>query len=173
MQRSWRSVATSRRSRRFSCSTVSPGTAAPPPDASRCWRAHARNWSGRTSSSRPTWANVSPAARRTATNRTASALNSALKSRRSRRAAFRFDFMCHLRPEIRASKASTKSGQLHFPANAGNRDAWVSPWQFGINQGPIVLMIENHRTGFAWRLMRACPYISSGLRRPGFAGGWL
>ena len=60
-----------------------------------------------------------------------------------------------------------------FPANAGNRDAWVSPWHFGINQGPIVLMIENHRTGFVWRLMRECPFLASGLRRAGFAGGWL
>ena len=54
-----------------------------------------------------------PSARRSAGNRTASALNSALNARRSRRSAFRFDFMCHLRPEVRASKASTKSGQLH------------------------------------------------------------
>jgi hypothetical protein len=50
---------------------------------------------------------------------------------------------------------------------------WVSPWHFGLNQGPIVLMIENHRSGLLWRLMRGCPYFSSGLRRAGFAGGWL
>jgi hypothetical protein len=34
-------------------------------------------------------------------------------------------------------------------------------------------MIENYRTGLLWRLMRTCPYIASGLRRAGFAGGWL
>src|SRR5262249_41694469 len=50
---------------------------------------------------------------------------------------------------------------------------WVSPWHFGINQGPIVLMIENYRTDLIWRLMRSCPYIVSGLRRAGFSGGWL
>jgi len=50
---------------------------------------------------------------------------------------------------------------------------WVSPWHFGINQGPIVMMIENYRTGFLWRLMQECPYIINGLRRAGFAGGWL
>ncbi|WP_426105657.1 glucoamylase family protein [Massilia sp. TSP1-1-2] len=50
---------------------------------------------------------------------------------------------------------------------------WVSPWHFGIDQGPVLLMIENYRSGLPWRLMRACPYIGSGLRRAGFRGGWL
>ncbi len=50
---------------------------------------------------------------------------------------------------------------------------WVSPWHFGLNQGPIVLMIENYRTGWLWQLMRNCPYLVSGLRRAGFRGGWL
>ncbi len=50
---------------------------------------------------------------------------------------------------------------------------WVSPWHFGLNQGPIVLMIENYRSGLLWRLMRNCPYIIRGLRQAGFGGGWL
>ena len=60
-----------------------------------------------------------------------------------------------------------------FPEKTGNSGAWVSPWHFGLNQGPIVLMIENHRTGLLWRLMRRCAYLAIGLRRAGFAGGWL
>ncbi|HLA11905.1 MAG TPA: glucoamylase family protein [Pyrinomonadaceae bacterium] len=60
------------------------------------------------------------------------------------------------------------------PGEAGNQYGWwVSPWHFGLNQGPIVLMIENYRTGFLWRWMRNCPHIISGLRRAGFDGGWL
>jgi hypothetical protein len=60
------------------------------------------------------------------------------------------------------------------PGKAGNPYGWwVSPWHYGLNQGPIVLMIENFLTGFLWRLMRQCPYISAGLRRAGFCGGWL
>src|SRR4029453_15888558 len=35
------------------------------------------------------------------------------------------------------------------------------------------MMIENHRTGLVWNLMRRCPYIWRGLRQAGFAGGWL
>ena len=60
-----------------------------------------------------------------------------------------------------------------FPRRGDNPWAWVSPWHFGLNQGPIVLMIENHRTGLVWRLTRNCPYLGSGLRRAGFTGGWL
>jgi hypothetical protein len=50
---------------------------------------------------------------------------------------------------------------------------WVSPWNYGLNQGPLVLMIENHRSGLIWNLMRRCPYLVQGLRRAGFSGGWL
>jgi hypothetical protein len=34
-------------------------------------------------------------------------------------------------------------------------------------------MIENYLHDFTWRLMRDCPYLTQGLRRAGFAGGWL
>jgi hypothetical protein len=50
---------------------------------------------------------------------------------------------------------------------------WVTPYQFGIDQGPVVLMIENYRTGLTWNLVRRCPYVVAGLRRAGFSGGWL
>lgn len=60
------------------------------------------------------------------------------------------------------------------PGEDGNPYGWwVSPWHFGLNQGPIVLMIENFRTGLLWQLMRNCPYITEGLRRANFTGGWL
>ena len=50
---------------------------------------------------------------------------------------------------------------------------WVTPYHFGVDQGPIVLMIENYRSGLIWDIMRRCPYIITGLRRAGFTGGWL
>jgi hypothetical protein len=60
------------------------------------------------------------------------------------------------------------------PGTPGNPYGWwVSPWHYGLNQGPIVLMIENYLSGLIWKLMRNCPHIVSGLRRAGFAGGWL
>src|ERR1017187_9610023 len=59
------------------------------------------------------------------------------------------------------------------PDRSDNPFGWVSPWQFGLHQGPITLMVENYRSGLLWRLMRTCPYIVGGLRRAGFTGGWL
>ena len=50
---------------------------------------------------------------------------------------------------------------------------WVTPYHFGIDQGPVVLMIENYRTGLLWNIMRRCPAVVAGLRRAGFSGGWL
>ena len=50
---------------------------------------------------------------------------------------------------------------------------WVSPWHFGIDQGPIVLTIANYQNGLLWNVMRRCPYLVTGLRRAGFTGGWL
>ena len=50
---------------------------------------------------------------------------------------------------------------------------WVSPYHFGINEGPTVVMIENHRSGMLWKMMRSCAPIVTGLRRAGFDGGWL
>ncbi len=50
---------------------------------------------------------------------------------------------------------------------------WADDKQIGIDQGPIVLMIENWRSGFVWKVMRKNPYIRKGLQRAGFSGGWL
>jgi hypothetical protein len=60
-----------------------------------------------------------------------------------------------------------------YPAASGNPHGWVSPFHFGLNEGPTILMVENYRTGLLWRLMRDCPYVVIGLRRAGFTGGWL
>jgi hypothetical protein len=69
----------------------------------------------------------------------------------------KYGFKCSFNPTF--STASSKE--------------WISKGYYGLDQGPIVLMIENYRSEFLWRLMRRCPYIIKGLRRAGFAGGWL
>ena len=60
-----------------------------------------------------------------------------------------------------------------YPSASGHLHGWVSPWHFGLNEGPTILMVENYRNGFVWQLMRGCPYIAGGMRRAGFTGGWL
>ncbi len=50
---------------------------------------------------------------------------------------------------------------------------WFDHDYLGIDQGPIVLMIENYRNGFVWEVMKKNKYIVEGLKRAGFKGGWL
>ncbi len=60
-----------------------------------------------------------------------------------------------------------------YPGKKGTKYGWVSSAHFGLNQGPIIMMIENYRSGLLWRLMRQCAPLVTGLRRAGFQGGWL
>jgi hypothetical protein len=50
---------------------------------------------------------------------------------------------------------------------------WFDLDYLGIDQGPIVAMIANHRSELVWKHMRKSPYLIQGLRRAGFRGGWL
>lgn len=50
---------------------------------------------------------------------------------------------------------------------------WVDTSFLGIDQGPIVLMTENFRSGFVWDLMKKNDVVVRGLKRSGFNGGWL
>jgi hypothetical protein len=56
----------------------------------------------------------------------------------------------------------------------GFRDAinvgedWVSPVFLGLDEGPIAVMIENHRTGLLWDLFMANPEIPAALQKIGF-----
>jgi hypothetical protein len=60
-----------------------------------------------------------------------------------------------------------------FPGRGPKSSGWVSKDHFALDQGPVILMIENYRSGLIWRLMRECSHIVAGLRRAGFSGGWL
>jgi hypothetical protein len=50
---------------------------------------------------------------------------------------------------------------------------WVGDEYLGIDQGPIISMLENHRSELIWSIMKRNQYIQRGLRRAGFEGGWL
>ncbi len=60
-----------------------------------------------------------------------------------------------------------------FRDGSRSRQVWHSEGYYGLEQGPIVLMIENYRSGFLWNLMKRCQPVVRGLRRAGFADGWL
>ena len=50
---------------------------------------------------------------------------------------------------------------------------WIAPACFGIDQGLVVMMIENARSGLVWELTRNSATVKKGLKKLGFGGGWL
>ncbi|HEY3025658.1 MAG TPA: glucoamylase family protein [Pyrinomonadaceae bacterium] len=76
-------------------------------------------------------------------------------------------------PEMTSKYGVKCSYNPTFTGAKKNKKGWVSLGYYGLDQGPIVAMIENYRSEFLWRLMRKSPYIVEGLRRAGFRGGWL
>ena len=50
---------------------------------------------------------------------------------------------------------------------------WIDTDYLGIDQGPIVTMLANHRNEAVWRVMRQNPVLRNGLLKAGFSGGWL
>ena len=50
---------------------------------------------------------------------------------------------------------------------------WVAPGTLAIDQGPIPVMIENHRSGLIWSLGMAAPDVRNGLLRLGFTSPLL
>ena len=51
--------------------------------------------------------------------------------------------------------------------------AWFDTDYLGIDQGPILGMVENWRTEFLWKLLRRDADVVRGLCRAGFTGGWI
>ena len=57
--------------------------------------------------------------------------------------------------------------------NTDGTTGWVDKDYLGIDQGPIVIQLENYRSELIWSLMKKSSYIQSGLKKAGFTGGWL
>ena len=77
-----------------------------------------------------------------------------------------YGFVDAFNPTLRSAPA-LKHGRID-PQNG-----WFDIDYLGIDQGPIVCMIENHRSGLVWETMKKNPHIRRGLERAGFTGGWL
>lgn len=50
---------------------------------------------------------------------------------------------------------------------------WYDSDYLGIDQGPILIQLENYREEILWNIMKKSPYIRDGLKKAGFTGGWL
>lgn len=81
------------------------------------------------------------------------------------------------------SKAAMKNWYLHYKdklwGEYGFYDAfsesnnWFPKRYLAIDQGPIVVMMENYRSGLLWKLFMSCQEIKSGLQSLGFESPWL
>ena len=78
-----------------------------------------------------------------------------------------YGFLDSFNPSLTADPGFIRKGKVD------RQLGWFDEDYLGIDQGPIVLMIENHRTGFVWDVMKKNPHIVRGLRKAGFTGGWL
>jgi hypothetical protein len=76
-------------------------------------------------------------------------------------------------PEMTSEYGFKCSFNPTFIGEDESERGWISKGYYGLDQGPVVIMIENYRTGFLWELMKECPYVRNGLHRAGFSGGWL
>lgn len=52
-------------------------------------------------------------------------------------------------------------------------NGWFDKDYLGIDQGPIVIQLENYQTGLIWNLMKKNKYVVNGLKKAGFKGGWI
>jgi hypothetical protein len=78
-----------------------------------------------------------------------------------------YGFADSFNPSIRAAPQKLETGSIRPTAG------WVATDYLGIDQGPIVAMIANHRRDAVWRRMRQSATVRRGLERAGFTGGWL
>jgi hypothetical protein len=72
--------------------------------------------------------------------------------------------------------AFNPSFDYDVPLQHGRRirgQGWFDTEYLGIDQGPIISMIENYRSELIWTVMKRNSYVREGLRRAGFEGGWL
>jgi hypothetical protein len=78
-----------------------------------------------------------------------------------------YGFLDAFNPTLRETAPEIKHGRVV------DGIGWVDKDYLGIDQGPIVCMIENWRSGLIWNVMRKNPHVRRGLERAGFRGGWL
>lgn len=64
-------------------------------------------------------------------------------------------------------------GRYGFVDAFCEQQQWAADTYLAIDQGPIVIMIENHRSALLWRLFMSDPEVQAGLRRLGFRSPWL
>jgi hypothetical protein len=79
----------------------------------------------------------------------------------------RYGFVDALNPTLRVDGPPLHHGRII------NGLSWFDVDYLGIDQGPILALAENWRTGMIWSLLRRNVSVVRGMCRAGFTGGWL
>jgi len=66
------------------------------------------------------------------------------------------------------NRKDTLFGPYGFYDAFSDQFKWYPKKYLAIDQGPIVVMMENYRTGLLWNLFMSCPEIQNGLKKLGF-----
>ncbi len=53
------------------------------------------------------------------------------------------------------------------------KDLWYANSFLAIDQGPIIVMLENYRTGLLWNLFTSCPEVKAGMKKLSFTAPYL
>jgi hypothetical protein len=64
-------------------------------------------------------------------------------------------------------------GQYGFKDAFSLQNLWFANSYLAIDQGPIVVMIENYRSGLLWNLFTSCPEVKTGMLSLGFSAPYL
>jgi hypothetical protein len=64
-------------------------------------------------------------------------------------------------------------GEAGFVDAFNETEDWIAESRLAIDQGPIVIGLENFRSGLLWRLVSARPEVQRGLRALGFRAPYL
>ncbi|MEK6373374.1 MAG: glucoamylase family protein [Acidobacteriota bacterium] len=90
----------------------------------------------------------------------------AMRAMSTRRVYSTYGFLDAFNPTLRTSE-KLKHGRID------PQEGWIDVDYLGIDQGPIIAMVENYRSGLVWAVMRKNAHVVRGLKRAGFTGGWL
>lgn len=64
-------------------------------------------------------------------------------------------------------------GEYGFKDAFSLHNVWFADSYLAIDQGPIIVMIENYRSGLLWNLFTSCPEVKSGMISLGFSAPYL
>ena len=64
-------------------------------------------------------------------------------------------------------------GEYGFKDAFSLHNPWFAGSYLAIDQGPIIVMIENYRSGLLWDLFTGCPEVKAGMKSLGFSAPYL